>query len=206
MKAVAVFFLAICLGGCATDDSFSGPTAADDPSMECFSSLGRDLRFDALYTKIPRAPNEATLAQLSSKEVPNEQEQKALEEWVSFRLHCLKSGSSYRAAYAPAGYDSVFTWLQIEVANTAAKLYAGEISFGQFNQKRAALGLEYGTRMDAVIANSGSSASQPRQLDSVSQQLLIDQARRAFAPGPSIGPATNCTSRNIGGTVYTDCR
>lgn len=196
----------IGLTGCANMDEVAGPTAADDPSNLCFEQMLRDQRFNALYTKTPRLAQEATLEQLASKEVPDEQGKKDLAEWVSFRLHCLKSGANFRAEYAPPGFDAVVTWLQVEVANAAAKLYAGEITYGQFARRRLELVPEYEARMSAVMSRHQAAVNQQNQIDPVRQQLMVDQLRRAFMPSPSMGTGINCTSRNIGGTVYTDCR
>tara|TARA_B100001250_G_scaffold335128_1_gene301257 strand:+ start:185 stop:814 length:630 start_codon:yes stop_codon:yes gene_type:complete len=206
LMLTALLLTPALFAGCANTEDHARPRAADDPTELCFSQLLRDQRFEALYKKTPRVAREATLEQLASKEVPDEQGKKDLSEWVSFRLHCLKSGASFRAEFAPPGYDAVYTWIQIEIANAAALLYAGEMTYGQFSQKRLTLGSEYDTRMADVIAGAQSTAGQQNQLDPVRQQLMVDQLRKAFMPGPSIGTGTSCTTRNIGGTVYTDCR
>lgn len=204
--AITVALTGSVLVGCANTDEAPRPTAADDPTEVCFEQLIRDARFDALYTKTPRLAREATLEQLASKEVPDEQGKKDLAEWVSFRLHCLKSGAGFRAENAPPGYDAVYIWLQVEVANAAAQLYAGDMTYGQFAQKRLALGPEYEARMSAVMSRHQAAVNQQNQIDPVRQQLMVDQLRRAFMPSPSMGTGVNCTSRTMFGTTYTDCR
>lgn len=195
--------VAALLAGCATHEPVSGPTAADDPSMACFGNLLRDVRFEGLYKKIPRDAKSATLPQLSSTEKPDENGKKDLEEWVSFRLHCLKSGADYRAAYAPPGYDATFSWLQIEIANAAAKLYAGEITYGQFNQKRSALAAETDAKMSIVMENHKNALDQQaaRQSDNYYRALMLQRMNN-----PLRQPSTSCTTQMIGNMATTTCR
>lgn len=202
MKTTVVLLLSALLAGCATEPP---RTAADDPTFACLRGLQEQQKYQHLYTKIAKSAEAATLEQLASKEVATEEEKVMLSSWAQDRRICHQEGQGYRAAYAPPGYVTVFDNLQMGLISLTARLYAGEITFGQFNQARINLAAETDRGMDRVRQEQMQALDRQAQINLIGQQQIIESMRRAFVPVP-MQPSTSCTSRSIGGTVYTDCR
>lgn len=203
MKRLAALLVSgLLLAGCATEPA---KTAADDPTFACLYALQEQQKYQHLYTKIAKSADAATIEQLASKELASEEEKVMLSNWAQDRRICHQEGRDYRAAYAPPGYVAVFDNLQSGLISLTAKLYAGEITYGQFNQARVRLASETNRDMDRVQQAHMQALQQQAQINMIGQQQIMESTRRAFLPVP-MQPSTSCTSRAIGGTVYTDCR
>lgn len=199
------YALPICLlilAGCASQKPM---TAADDPSLQCLLSMREAPQYQPLYQKIGKG-SEASIEQLANKDLASDVEKGLIASWASDRAACVDAGREFRSAYAPPGYSMVFQHQQAALIRLAARLYAAEISFGQFNQERQKISAESELAMDRLRRERMAEIDRQNQNDLLNQQLMVDQMRRAFRPIPGAGTGMNCTSRNIGGTIYTDCR
>lgn len=202
---LSIFGAAMLLAGCAHTNT-SGPTAADDPSLACFEERLGQTKYARLYTKIAPNPWAATLDQLASKERVSEDEKPVISAWAADRTACTQAGQDYRDAYAPPGYNAAFNGFQSALIGLTARLYSGELTYGQFNQERMRLADQQNKDMDQLMRAHLEAANRPNQIDPVRQQMMVDQMRRAFTPGPRISPSINCISQTHYGTTYTDCR
>lgn len=165
-NTIARLSLALCAGslvGCVTPGKQAyKPTAADDPSNACFAGLMVDARFDVLRPKmaINVKPADLSLEMMADKSYPSEEERRALSVWKIARDSCMAQGESFRQAYAPPAYRATVTSNVTRVHDLAAKLYAGEMSYGEFNRARA-----------------GNAAASQEQMANISQQEREANAR-----------------------------
>ena len=100
-----------------------------------------DPRISLLTAKVGslKEAGEATLPMLASTATPTPEEKTALEYWGSERQRCLGLGKVYRAHNLPASVVSTFEAGQKNLVFLTARLYAGEINYGQFNTQRQEL-------------------------------------------------------------------
>ena len=142
---LASVLFASSLAACTTMRAPHALTAAqllnDDPTAECLVASNRDPRLLVLESKIGslRAAGQASVVMLSSKELPTPAEKSALEFWGNERQRCLGQGAAYRTTYLPAAVVSTFEIGQRDLLLLTAKLYAGDLNFGQFNVQRQEL-------------------------------------------------------------------
>lgn len=133
---------AVSVAGCVTPgggQQQSRPSARDDPSMGCFAEISVSSRFEPLRNKIAinLRPENATLEMLADKSVPTEEERRLIGVYKIARDTCADQGASFRASYAPPGYVAAFNGNLIRVNELLARLYGGDISYGEFNRARA---------------------------------------------------------------------
>ncbi len=210
------------LVGCVTPgggvQKASRPTAADDPSMGCFAEIAYDKRFVPLREKIAinlRA-EKPTLEMMSDPSTPTPEEKALLGVWKIARDTCMDRGASFRAQYAPPEYRSNLSMGAAAVDVLTARLYSGEITYGQFNRDRAANAVQGQARGAAIEqrereANAVAAAQEEdrrRQavgnaLQNMQTQQLIQQQQRAYQM--PIQRQTTCNSRRIGNQVETVC-
>jgi hypothetical protein len=133
------------LSGCAAVYPSQPPTVAqlldNDPTAQCLDTLNRDPRLSRLQPKVGslRSAGEASLPMLSSSEMPSAEEKTALEWWGNERQRCLGLGSAYRVANMPAPLVASFETGQRDLVMLTARLYSGQLTYGQFNVQRQEL-------------------------------------------------------------------
>lgn len=187
-------------------------TAADDPSNPCFQSIEHNPSVQILKPHLGSMTkaDAATLDMRASALKPTEEEKAALRSWAELRQTCLDVGKQFRAQYAPAWYTSIIDESQSRFIINLSKLYAGQSTYGQFVNDRAALAADTRARQSAANENARRSEQQSaaaRQAQSsaeLSNALMLMQLSQP-RPAPMM-PPMSCASRNVGGTVYTDCR
>lgn len=155
MKTAAILAAALVVTACAPMRQL-GPSAMDDPTLACLGRLFASDRLHILNSHVGDVArvNSASIEQLASNSTPTAAEKEAISFWGSERMKCLDEGRSFRAQYAPPGYTVVVEGVQMELAYLAAKLYAGNITYGQFNIERNRLAANAEAQIDQVQANS----------------------------------------------------
>jgi hypothetical protein len=211
MRAIYLAPIALVLSACQATAP-QQKTAADDPSNPCFQSIEHNPSVQILKPRIGSLtnPDAASLDIRASALKPTEEEKSALRSWAELRQTCLDVGRQFRAQYAPAWYTSIIDESQSRFIINLSKLYAGQSTYGQFVNERTALAAE--TRARQSAANEGAKRSEQqaaaaRQAQSsaeLSNALMLMQLSQP-RPAPMM-PSMSCSSRNVGGTVYTDCR
>lgn len=169
------------LAGCATPGQHAQyrPTAADDPSNGCLASIAYDKRFVPLRAKIAinlRTDN-LPLQMLSDKSYANDDDKAVLSEWIAARAECARMGESFRAAYAPPEYRANITAAQAFTTSAAARLYSGEITYGEFNRLRSEA---------ATAATMRSATAQQRQHEATAAAQAQDDANQRAAVGAAL--------------------
>lgn len=190
MRELLLLIALVPLAGCVTPGPQQvkrGPN--DDPSRACFDALAYDKRFVPLRDRIAinLPASQPTIQMLADKSSPTPDEKLALGEWAAARDGCLAQGAAFRAAYAPPTYT---TWMSSNVTTVkllVARLYAGEISYGEFNRQRAeasesskayAAGMAQRDREQAAAAEERRRQDAGAALQNFQNQLLIQQQIR----------------------------
>ena len=194
--------------------------AQDDPTSVCFKAAYNDPHVKILESHVgPLSdPRQATLAMLASKDTPTKQEQDALELWVAIRKTCTHQGSAFRTRISPQ-FESLVEDTQQRLISLTSQLYAGDITYGQFNNQRIQIATDakqaISTLSTQLRAAQENQAALQRQ-----QQAQTEADRRAMAlqflanrPQPAplqftpIQPThqTFCNSVMGGSTVQTVC-
>lgn len=211
MNALYVAPLALVLAACQATAP-QQKTAADDPSNPCFQSIEHNPSVQVLKPRLGSMVNAdaATLEMRASTAVPNEEEKAALRSWAELRKTCLDIGREFRAQHAPSWYTAIIDDSQARFIVNLSKLYSGQSTYGQFVNERTALVAE--TRARQASANETAKrydqqAAAARQAQSAAELNSAMMLMQMSQPRPApMMPPVSCSSRNVGGTVYTDCR
>lgn len=208
MKALLATAAVAMLAGCQT---FPQVSTDSDPSRACFNSIPAKAELDVLKPKIGSFtdPNAATLEMRSNKEKPSDQEKQALSAWASLRMQCMQAGETFRAAPGMGAYNALITNQNSQFLGLMAKLYSGEWGYSQFIDARIALANESQQRWQEAQRQQQSDARAKQQADAVQQMQLNNSLMLLQAAQPQpiapLRPQVNCTSRNVMGTVQTNC-
>lgn len=179
------------LAGCVTAPQSRGPSpqeiTANDPSTACMREASRDARLAVLLPKIGSLQNagQAPISMMTSKELPTRDEKEALEVWGGSRQTCLQTGASYRAKNMPVPVAMAMEAGQERLILLTARLWAGDINYGQFNQER--ISIRDGVRSNYAAFDKGQAqarAQDEERRDAASrdfqdamyrQQLILQQ-------------------------------
>lgn len=225
MNITAALSLAICAGslsGCVTPGGHArGPSPAEimanDPTTACMKRLTEDpyiLKHLSEKTGIGR-PGQPTLQMLADKSRVTAEEKEALSTYSSARDQCLASGSSYRRANMPSNVVFDLESSGQRVTLLLAKLYAGEMTYGEYNSAR----LENIQKLRSNLTTSDQQNAQARAADEdrrraaagmalqnmqnqqlilqqqqQQQQLLMQQNRPRNTNCSRLGNQLNCTT------------
>lgn len=211
---VAVIALAGCNSTMPQQQAGPARTSADDPSRKCFSSLGDDPQLRVLHPKVgkPSDHTSTTLDMLSSKDRATEEEKKAIQQWAFLRNACVDAGKRFREIHQPPMYSGLVESQNERFVVELAKLYAGDVTYGEFNSTRKQMAAQNADvyRNALVQEQQANRSAQQLQAARKAQQaaefnnaMILLQASRP-APLP-VRPPVSCTSRAIGNTLQTDC-
>ncbi len=213
MKSISLLVTAVLLAGCtATMPQDRRPTAADDPSGRCFEALDIDARFTSLLPKVGSVAKTgaASLEALASKEKASEEDKRVISILAVARQTCADAGRQFRAQHAPPGWAAAFDAGQQESLALFARLYAQELTYGEFNRAR----LEAANRTRTALNQSSAAAQQAEAnersaaVQALQTQQLIQSMQPRPAPVPVYTPPPapiRCTSNRIGNQTYTSC-
>lgn len=205
MRFLAFSIVVASILGCAQPQApvTSRPTSADDPTLSCFRSAFADPRLAPLTPRVGSVSTSSaiTLDMLADKSTANEEERGALKVWGDARLHCLDLGKQFRANYAPPGWDAAYSRSQMDLVLLTARLYSGEISYGQFNTARQNIALNSRASLQAAsqqdaervaqeIAQQRAAAIQMFQ----HQQVINQMNRPRTTTCTGFGAMATCTS------------
>lgn len=214
-KTLTAAAIAIALTGCA--NMRPGPPAATpaqlmaaDPTTSCMKRLGEDpyiITNLAAKTGIGRTGS-PTLEMFADKSYANEEERKALSAYSAARQQCIDLGASYRRQNLPAQVTLTMEQGGQNVTFLLAKLYAGEITFGDYNTRRVQNGSEARTRLseyDQQRQRQQQAEADQRRIESnnalqnfnnqMLQQQQINNANRPRTTNcQRMGSQVNCTT------------
>jgi hypothetical protein len=208
---IVLLVAALALTGCNATMQQARRGPADDPTRHCFDRMDSDQRLAVLAPKVGSVSRggRATVEMLASTAKADEEDKKAISAWGQARQSCVAEGRAFRAQNAPPGWVPAFEAGQTEFLGLMARLYAGELTYGEFNRQR----LDLGAKNDAALLNAAdraAAAAQQEQLNQQASTLQTMQIMQMLQPQPVIAPPmlrppVNCVSRRVGSQVYTDC-
>jgi hypothetical protein len=216
---------AATLSGCVTpggqQQQAKRPNASDDPSQSCHLNLTMDKRFELIQPKIAirERPENASLDMLSDKSYPTAEERQVLSAWKSARDACTALGASFRAQYAPLDFQATLNANLTRLNELIARLYGGDITYGEFNRTRAENAARNAQAMAGVAqrerdANAAAAAQEEQnrraavgmalqnmqaqqaiqQQTQIQQQQMLQMNRPRTTNCQRIGTQMNCTT------------
>lgn len=205
MKKLLLIALLLTLAGCVTPrgQQAKRPTANDDPSKPCFDSIAYDNRFVGLRDKIAIniKAERPSMEMLTNSTVPTDEEKRLLETWVAARETCFDLGTSFRSQYSPPEYQATLLGAHTRVNMLTAKLYAGQITYGEFNELRADNSVEGQQRLATIIqrardADAAKKAQEQARRDATLQniQQQLQQNRPRTTNCRRFGNQVDCTT------------
>ncbi|MDQ0571509.1 hypothetical protein QFZ42_003343 [Variovorax paradoxus] len=225
-STIAALSLAICAGslvGCVTPGSqvrrtpSPGEILANDPTTGCMKRLSEDpyiITHLADKTGIGKS-GQPTLQMLTDKSRATGEEKEALSAYSAARDQCLSLGANYRRANMPGNIVFDLESSGQRTTLLLAKLYAGELTYGEYNSARlenmqklrgnltasdqqnaqARAADEDRRRADAGIALQNMQNQQMLlQQQQQQQQLMLQQNRPRTTNCNRLGNQMNCTT------------
>jgi hypothetical protein len=165
--------------------TFAGTSAtawtADDPSIACFATIADNSAVAPLQGKVAlKIGTHPDLAMLANDHRPNKAEKVAIAAWVAEGERCYDLGHDFRAT----GYRPVIAALIDESMHAlealVAKLYAGKLTYAEFNEQRQAMDDSYRERVASTIQTLQSESSRD-QANKQAQQASVEAQRQAAA-------------------------
>lgn len=204
---------ALVLAGCANQ----APIAAyrSNQYRDCLSAVATNPDFAPIALKTSTGRVEAlTTAMLSDESFPTDQEKPVIALWADARTRCFSTFTSTLKEDLP---PEVFEVQKISVDRArllAADLYAGKLTYGQFNRTRVQQNSAAESALEQIrqlyAARQDQENQQRRQ---VLLMQLQNQLSRPVPPPPAVQPymiptqptvTTNCTT--VGNQVYCNSR
>lgn len=181
MKTAIILAALALLAGCDTMpqqqvQQAPRPTAADDPSVTCARRAAVMPQFAPLSEKIAinMRADQVSLEMLADRARPTDQEKALLSAWQQQRVACFDVGVSFRAAYAPPRYVAWLSSSHNGTSGLVARLYGGDMTYGEFNRARASLAADTeATRLEM----------QQRERETQAAAAAQDDANRRAAAG-----------------------
>lgn len=110
---------------------------AQDPTSACMAGLAGDDALLALAQKTPLASiKNVTLPMLADTSKPDAADKVQLDEWGRKLKACYALGQDFRERTVTAESTAILDAQQHALIALLARLYAGELSYGEFNRER----------------------------------------------------------------------
>lgn len=196
---------ALTLAGC---NATLPPAPQTDPTPACLRGLQTEARFSTIADKvfIGNSPPSASLLANTSK--PTSEESTVISRYVVARATCLDMGRGVRSGqWAPDAVAELNASMQA-VELELNKLAAGQVTYAQSAETRFKIGTDTIRQLTALEQRHRSAVDAQRNAANagLAQGLMMMNSAQP-KPVPMQPPASfTCTSRNVGGTIYTDCR
>lgn len=176
LKAALIIF-PVFLAGCATSTGFPPTPPYPDPSLGCINRLGDEARFSGLVGKLQLRIAGPSFSLMTNRDRPTEEERSAIVSWMSARQHCLQLGEAWRAEYELPIVNEIQGRGHSKYFGLVAQLYNGEITYGEFERKRADLNVEVSRELDRVYARLQADLDAAQQQNAM-RALMLNQSRR----------------------------
>lgn len=222
MKFVSLLIASLALAGCnatmPASQSNIQISTADDPTRKCFAALDDAPDLQMLLPKVGSVSTVAavTIDHMARPDKATEDDKTAIKLWAAARNKCIDVGKQFRQMYQPAMYNGLPESANEEFVIAMARLYSGEWTYGQFSTHRKQLAVKYDGLWNNARQQEGQARAAAQQQRAAEQAqmnadftnaMMLMQAAQPRPVAPQLmNPAISCSSRNVGGTVYTDCR
>jgi len=110
---------------------------AQDPTSACLAQLAGDVSLRALAQKTPLAGiKTVTLAMLADASKPDAADKLLLDAWSQRLKACYAQGQAFREHIVTPASKAILDAQQHAAEALLARLYGGELSYGEFNRAR----------------------------------------------------------------------
>ncbi|SAI65912.1 Uncharacterised protein [Bordetella ansorpii] len=158
-----------------------------------------DPKTEALRTKIPAPPQEPSLRQLGDTARPTARQKKALEVMDTLLADCHVQQAAIEALDRPVTHAAYVNYGQ-RLRSLVSTLWAGKLTFGQFNQGQQQLVADYAQERTALLQQQEIVNAQYRAARAAEAAQLAAERAAASAAAPKHttckqkGKETRCTT------------
>jgi len=171
------------------------PTWAQDPTSACMAQLAGDASLHVLAQKTALGSvKNLTLPMLADTSKANAEDKPLLDEWSAKLKQCYAQGQAFRDHTVTAESKAILDAQQHALEALLAQLYAGELTYGEFNRGRQESYTQFAAQA-SVSAQKMFSARAAQAL--TAQQAALDAQRQAndSQAGTEAGGEANSAGR-----------
>jgi hypothetical protein len=155
--------------------------AAEDPSIACFSSMADNPALAPLKGKVVlKVGGHPDLAMLADDHRPTKRERDAIFAWASEGERCYDLGHDFRATTYQPIVAAIIDESLHSIESLLAKLYAGKLTYAEFNQQRQASDDAYRERIASTLQRLRTEGDREKA-DKQAQQANVEAQQRAAA-------------------------
>lgn len=197
----------LVLAGCAVTNEESTGRAEFDAHVAACQAGVNDPRLDPLRTKIQIGPGQPSLAMLSDSSMASDVHKPAIVALDAFALSCSKGFTDLFSKYGSHEYAAIEHKYAMQAQMARAALYSGAITFGEYNALRQKRTIGYEADRREIARHEDQVRLQRIGAAAAMMQARPQQTYQPMTFTPMQVPQTvNCTSNQVGGTTYTNCR
>jgi len=165
--------------------------AADDPSIACFATIADNSAVAPLQGKVVlKLGAHPDLAMLANEHRPTKSEKVAIAAWVAEGERCYDLGHDFRASSYHPVIGALIDESMHSLEALVAKLYAGKLTYAEFNEQRQAMDDSYRERVASAIQTLQAESSRD-EASKRSQQAAVEAQQRAAAAQEAAAEAQN---------------
>jgi hypothetical protein len=170
------------LAALAVVSAASVAQAAEDPSIACFGAISSNPAFEPLRGKVVlQLGGHPDLSMLANGHRPNKPEKEAIAAWVAEGERCYDLGHDYRASAYPPVISALIDESMHALEALVAKLYAGKLTYAEFNEKRQQADDTYREKTAAARQAIQSERARDESREQAQQASIEAQRRTAAA-------------------------
>ena len=212
-QCVAIASFALVVSGCAT---YQSPDS--DPSIACMVNVESLPELAPLKAKLGSLRGASQdLDVMADTSAATQAEKPLLKLWHSARIACMNEGDVFRATKTIPGYVGLVSDHTGSMNRLIAKLYQGEMSFGEFASQRAQVYETLNSSVNRLYQEFAANEKQENRQAAMTYLMLQSAMPRPAAPATTyqivqpppvyIPPKTfNCNSYTYGVNTQTTCR
>jgi hypothetical protein len=153
-----------------------------DPSAACVRALAQDPELQPLAPKTPLAfpvPRQGALppAMLVDTRKVSDDDKPLVSAWTAKLAHCFALGRAFRAQMLTPESQAILNSQQSELEGLLTKLYAGELSYGDFNRGRQETYDKHAQQASGAAQKMFDERAAQAQ---AAQQATLDSQQRGF--------------------------
>ncbi|WP_225783365.1 hypothetical protein [Xenophilus sp. Marseille-Q4582] len=174
IRLVVLAFGALALSGCVGMMKPPPPPVAKvDVTENCLTELHQAPKYEPLRSKVSlsKFPQRATLAMFADQTKPTEAEKALLSQLDADRNACFEAGREFRNYYVAGNISAEYQREYSEVTRLTAQIYNGELTYGQYNTKRAEIADAADARRGALLESNRKAVQELQdRIDSIGQK------------------------------------
>jgi hypothetical protein len=188
------------LVGCAGVGRSPQEIQAADPTTACMNRLQADFFIAKQIGAKIAIVGEPDMQQMADRTKPQGEQLAAISSYANTKQQCWALGASYRRYNIPDQVVGVLDAHAQSGAISLSKLYAGELTFGEYNTQAEETRMSFRAKLLQIEQAIAQNDANRRAAVVLPQQPYITPAYQV-----PIRRQTTCTSQRIGQQVYTNC-